>query len=372
MTGTKKQSSYSSSEQEYRKISGLNCSMLKVYDEDPGIFYQEFILGSPRKEKESSALTIGSIVDFILLDCNGNMSEFEQRMGEKFGMFSGVRSTAQAFDLADELFKITIRDVGEDGVVRSSLEDRMKEALLILQEKEKYKGKTWEKDKGKIAEDFNKTAGEYFKSKLENVGKTIVDSWQLEKAKSIVQQAQGDEFMGAYINQESGDEVEIIKKHVIEFEMQGRYQKWQCKMEQDETRIDHENEVIYRNDYKTAYDNEDFDYSYLKRRYYLQDAFYYIGTKIWAKRSGFEHYKIEPMSFIVLDTSVNCRRPLIYNSNGDHVERGLNGFEYRGRKYRGVLELIELVDWANENSIWNIDRTNYINKGLVPLKNFED
>lgn len=371
MTGTKKQNSYTPSTKEYRALSGLNQSMLKRYDEDPGIFFQEFILGHPKKDRESAAMIIGNVVDFFLLDCNGDEREFEQRNSEKFALFDGIKSSAQAFDLADELFKITLRDT-VDGVVQSELIDRLKEAFLTVQGQKKYKGKTWDKDMGKILDDFNDVAKEYFDKKIQNIGKIVVDSWQLEKARNVAQQAQGDEFLGEYINKQSDDNVEIIKKHVIEFEMQARHQKWQCKMEQDETRIDHDEQIIYRNDYKAYYDNEEFDYSYLKRQLYLQNSFYHIGTKIWAKQNGLESYRVEPMSFIVFDTSINNRRPLKWDTTNSHVESGLNGFTYRGQKYRGVLELIEAIDWANHNGIWNISKENYVNKAVVTLKNYED
>jgi hypothetical protein len=43
------------------------------------------------------------------------------------------------------------------------------------------------------------------------------------------------------------------------------------------------------------------------------------------------------------------------------------GFEHKGKKYPGVDSLIEDLDWAIENDIWNISRENYINNGVVKL-----
>lgn len=368
MTGKLKTTSgYIAPEQGYRTLQGLNQSMLKTFDEDIGLFYQQFILGHEKQEKPSSAVTIGSVVDFILLDCNGDEHQFDQRVGEKFVLYDGVKSSAQAFELADELFKTLMRSRdGSTGEITADFGEAFREAFATLQAKEKYKGKTWEKG----LEDFNKTAKEYFDKKVANIGKTIVDLWELEKAKNIVQQAKGDEFLGAWVNQESNDEMEVIKKHIIEFEIAARHQKWKCKMEQDETRIDHVNKIIYRIDHKTNYDNENFDYSYLKRKYYLQSSFYDMGTRRWAKAVGLDGYEVLPMEFIVYDTSINNRRPLRYKTTEKHVSDGLVGFLYKGQWYKGALELIEEIDWANENGIWNISRNNYISKGVVELKNY--
>lgn len=365
MTGkTRRSSGYVAPEKAYRKLDGLNQSMLKVFAEDPMIFYRQFILGEEKDDKPSNALIIGELADFMLLDCGGEEDVFEQRMEEKFGTFNGVRTTAQAFDLADELFKLCLRDRNEDGEIDSDFEERFKEAFGIMVEKEKYKKKTWEW----ALDDFTKTAMDYFKARIANIGKTVVDLWQIEKCKGIVSQARMDEFHGALVNLVTGGDEEVIDKLAIEFECQ----KWKCKMEQDRTIINHKDKTIRRLDYKTAYDNEDFEFSYLKRKYYLQNSFYHTGTEMWAIANGLEGYDVQPMEFLVFDTSVNNRRPLKYNTTMEHVEEGLAGFSRNKRKYKGVIDLMEEIDWANENGIWNCSKENYLNRGEIQMKHFEE
>jgi hypothetical protein len=365
MKGKIKQGSHTPLETEYRKISALNQSMIKVFAEDPAIFYREFILGEKREEKSSNALIIGQLVDFALLDCGGDEQLFEQRIGEKFAVFDGVKSSAQAFSLADELYKITLRDRDENGMVTSEFANRFIEAFAIVQGQGMYKGgKTWEKG----LEDFNKVAKEYFDKKVENIGKTVVDLWQIEKTKNIVSQARGDEFHGSLVNMETGGDVEVIEKLAIEFNVQG----WDCKMEQDKTIIHHKHKIIRRIDYKTAYDNEDFEYSYLKRKYYLQNAFYHTGTEMWAIANNMDGYDVLPMEFLVFDTSVNNRRPLKYNTVMQHVEEGLAGFTRNGRKYKGVIDLMDEITWANENGIWNISKENHLNRGEIEMAPYEE
>lgn len=365
MTGKSKNlSGYKAPETEYRKISGLNQSQLKIFDDDPMIFFSTFILGQPKKEKESNALIVGSIVDYFLLDCGGDEQLFEQRMGEKFALFDGVKSSAQAFELADVVFELIMNSRDEDGVVQRGFGDAFVEAFGIVQGRDKYKGKTWEKG----LEDFNKVAKEYFDKKIQNIGKTVVDLWQVEKAKNIVSQARGDEFHGALVNMETGGDVEVIDKLAIEFEYGG----WNCKMEQDRTIIDHKEKSIRRLDYKTAYDAEQFEYSYLKRKYYLQNSFYHMGTIMWAEANNMSEYDVKPMEFLVFDTSVNNRRPLKYNTNMEMVNEGLNGFTLRGKEYKGVDELLSAISWAQENGIWNMSKENYLNRGEIEMTPYEE
>jgi hypothetical protein len=44
------------------------------------------------------------------------------------------------------------------------------------------------------------------------------------------------------------------------------------------------------------------------------------------------------------------------------------GFEHKGRKYPGVKQIIDDLKWAIENDVWNISKTNFINNGILNLK----
>jgi len=120
-------------------------------------------------------------------------------------------------------------------------------------------------------------------------------------------------------------------------------------------------------DLKTTYDNESFDYMYIKNAYYLQNAFYVRAVEEWAKTSGLDGYEVRPMKFVVGDTSANNRRPLIYETSNMDVENGLHGFSLRGTYYKGVDELINDIVWAEEQDIWNCSRDAYGNNGKMKL-----
>lgn len=337
---------------EYRKLKGLNYSSIKLFDTDPVRFYKEFILGEKQEQKTTYSLTIGDLVDFYLLECKGNEEEFIIKFDEKFAMFEGVKTTAQAFLLADELFALTKRDIN-DGEIVTSFEIRFKEAFDNLQKQDKYKGKTWEKG----LEDFNKTSKDYFDKLLENINKKVVSLQDVEKAKSIVHVLMNDDFTGHIFRDPS-----LLAKQVLEF----KYNGMDCKSEVDFMTIDHDNQIIQPYDLKTTYDNEEFDYNYLKHGYYLQQAFYSIGLQ-----EMYPDYTILPFNFIVADTSSNNRRPLIYKLNAHHYIQGKQGFTYNNYKYRGIDELVNEIIWADENGIWNINKNNYMNKGIVKLKMYE-
>lgn len=370
MTGVKKKTTtFNKPEGNYRELKGLNQSMLAVFDENPMQFYNEFILGQPRAQKSNTSFDIGDLADFYLLDCHGDETEFDQRFDEKFVKFEGKKSTAQAFVLADKLFEITQGDVNEEGVIVTDFEDRFKEAFRLAQLEDKYSGKTWEKgleDFNKVPKGGNKSAKDYFDLKITSIGKAIVDIWQRDRAVKIINNLRQDSFLGDFINQESNSEVEVLKKVPIEFDLEG----WDCKAELDFLHINHRDKIILRRDLKTSFDNEGFEYSYIKYYYYLQNAFYHLAVQSFAIDNGLEGYVVSPMDFLVLDTSPNLRRPLLYETTPNHVHQGLKGFDFKENHYRGVFELIKEISWASREGIWNISYENYNNKGIVQLKNY--
>lgn len=347
----------------YRSLGALNCSMIKLFDRDPVKFFEQFKLGKDRKDKTSTALIIGDIVDFYILDCKGNEQEFESRWDEKFAMFDGIK-TGQVFTLGDTLFEIAQENTNpETGKVDILFETMFKEAFQKVQALGYYKGKTEEK----ALENFNDNGIDYYQSLLDNVGKTVVDISLVEKAKKIAKNILEDEF--TYSIFEDGEDIEFFPKIAIEWVYTTRNdKKIQCKSEPDILKVDHFNKKIFLFDVKTTFDNENFEYSYVKNKYYLQAAFYSMAVAEWAKQEGMGEYMIVPMQFIVGDTSSNNRRPILYDMSKEDLEYGIKGFNMRGTEYKGVNTLLEEISWAEDNDIWNCSKETFDNKGVMNIK----
>lgn len=353
----------------YRKLDALNQSMIAKFDEKPVQFFREYKMGEPRKIKESTAFTIGDMVDFYLLECQGDEQVFENRFDEKFALMDGVKGGGQAFELADILFQITVANLSEDGTVNLSFTSRFEEAYeVITKEKDKYKEKsspTGYKSIDKVLEDFDKNGKAYFQKKIDNIGKTVVDSSLVDKAKKVANNLKSDEFTKHIFIE---GKMEVFTHFPIEWKYdldENRY--IDCKSELDMIKIDHDRKVIYPIDLKTTFDNELFINSYIKNYYYIQNAFYTLAIGKWADENNMKDYQVQPMQFVVGDTSANNRRPLIYKTDAIDFQRGLEGFSLRGVKCRGVNELIHEIAWCEENSIWNCSKESYDNKGQMKL-----
>lgn len=346
----------------YRKLDALNQSMLKVFDNDPIKFYNQFKLGKvTRDRKNNTALIIGDLVDFYVLGCRGDETEFNTRFGEKFALFAGTKGSGQVFELVDYLFEETENCINERGEVTLSFETRFNSAMARVRADGKYK----KKDDDYIFNDFKKDGEIYFEILMENIGKTVVDISLMDKARVVANKLLRDPFTSTLFKHEDSD-------YFTHFPIEWRYELGDnksilCKSEVDMLIIDHEHHTIQPMDLKTTYDNESFDFMYIKNSYYLQNAFYDKAVKVWAAENGMGDYTVLPMQFVVGDTSSNSRRPLVYSTSSKDIVNGMYGFDLRGAHYRGVHELVMDIAWAEETDIWNCSREAFNNKGKMTL-----
>lgn len=346
----------------YRELDALNSSMIRLFDTDPVKFFEQFKLGKKKKDKKTPSLIIGDIVDFYLLDCNGDAEEFESRFDEKFALYNDTKGTGQVFILADILFDITKQCTNEKDEITTSFITRFKEAYQKVQALGKYSGKS----ESKVLEDFNENGLTYFETLVENSNKIVVELSLLERSRHIGETLLTDGFTEKIFK--CKEEEECFYKFPIEWEYttsSGKVIK--CKSELDILKIDHNRKEIYPKDLKTTYDNESFELSYMKNQYYLQGGFYYLAVKHWARQEGMGDYNVLPMEFVVADTSSNNRRPIRYQLSREDMSNCLEGFYLRGNHHKGVIQIIEEISWAEDNNIWNCSKELYTKNGILQL-----
>jgi len=337
----------------YREIKALNSSMIRLFDDSPIKFYEEFIMGKKKVESPSVSLLIGDLVDFYLLECSGKEEVFVKRFDDKYALYEEEKKTGQVFTLADQLFSITKDCVDSTGKITLSFNTRFSEAFKRVKAMKKYNGK----DMDYALEDFNDNASGYFATLMENITKQTVDISLVDKSKRIAEIVKNDVFTRDIFNEE------LIKKVVVQWKLKGI----SCKSEIDMISIDHESKTIQLYDLKTTYDNENFEYSYIKNKYYIQASFYYLALEEWKKQEGLDDYTVLPMKFVVADTSSVHRRPIVINTDETDLQNGLNGFYINGVKYKGVYELVDDISWASKMDIWNCSRELIKNKGKQKL-----
>jgi hypothetical protein len=350
---------------DYRSHNALNQSMIKTYLSSPKKFYNEFVLGKKRKDKDSAGILLGSLLDSMLVRHRGNLEEFESAFDEEFVLFDGVKGTGQSFILADYIWQITESETNKDGVIESEFLDRFQRAFDRIQREGKYSKKTMEW----ALEDFSDSeADAWLQSKILSIGKKVVDISLIDKSKRVYTKVMDDDNVRWVFR--GNDDIEQINHFTIEWIYNTLFgDSITCKSELDIVHFHHNTKTVRIFDCKGSFDNENFEYSYLKYRYDLQATFYTMAMRWYLDNTpGLEDYTIEPFSFVVLDTSADEMKPLIYVIGNQDLEKVKHGYSVRGYKYDGLYGALEAINWTLKFGIFDISKEAYENRNVVNLE----
>jgi hypothetical protein len=336
-------------EKEYRDLPALNYSSIKRFVNDRKKFYKEEILGEPKNEDITMAIITGQLVDTLC---------FEGNFEEKFVLASVQPPTGQMLDFVNNLYKRTLKNT-EGGEIMCSMQDLLEMAYNDTAFDSggnpiAFKGKPLEK----VISMFEGSDAElYYRQLRASTGKYVVTTNLIENAEAIVNELRSNPITAGVINAVTDGDIEVFNQYPIEF----MYQGVEMKALLDKVIIDHKNKVISPYDLKTTWDNENFEYTYIKLCYYIQNAVYYK-----ACQSLSLGYKVNPLAFIVCD-SINYNQPLIYSTKPSDIDAALNGFSIRGKGYEGLDSLIQQIKWHKDSGVWNISYDDYANNGQKTL-----
>lgn len=345
--------SRNSSEQAYREVTLDSSSSLKDFALDRRKYYRKYIINETVKEDENQATVMGKIVETLLLE--------PELFDDKFHMSACISTpTGLGLKFVEALYKFTSEATDEQGNVIRSFEDISKDA---------YEEAGYKLPYATIIKQFIGSDSEIYYNEIRTVrakNLTVVTADDVANGERIVEALKINEFTADIINLVNSKRYEVKNQFQIEgFEIDGH----KFKSMIDKVIVDHFSRNIQIYDLKCTWSVENFytEY-YLYRRAYIQAYLYWIAifSLTQDEESEYYEYTVEPPRFIVCD-SINYYAPLIYELSVDDLADAYEGFEYKGRQYPGVKQLISDLQWALDNSVWNISRENYENKGRVKL-----
>jgi hypothetical protein len=344
----------SKTETEYRAVIMDSSSSLKDFSMDRRKYYKKYVMSENVAEKENLAANMGRIVETLLIE----PEEFDGRF-----YLSSLSSapTALMLDFVEALYKFTVEATDEFGNVNREFKDIAQDAYTESGFKIKFDAVL-----GKF---IGSDAELYYKEIREVRGKglTVVTTQEIANAEKIVTELKTNPITADVVNKVASARWEILNQFQIEgYEVDGHL----FKSMMDKVIIDHDEKTIQVYDLKCTWSVENFlEEYYLYRRAYIQAYLYFMACckmSLDENSSCHEYFVIAP-KFIVCD-STSYMSPLIYQLWEDDLADAYNGFEYKGRTYPGVKQLIEDLKWAKENDIWNISRENYLSGGLVNIR----
>ena len=338
-------------EAQYRAIYLDSSSSLKDFSMDRKKYHKKYILNQVVEDEESKAATTGRLVETLLME--------PHLFDEKFHISTCMSTpTAMMLDFVEALYKYTVEATAEDGTVTRSFEDMCKDAYADAGFKITLDA-VLKKFIGSEAEIYYKEIREVRSKNL-----TVVTTKEIENAEKVVIELRTNPTTAEIVNLVNDSQYSVFNQLQVEgYEVFGHM----FKSMMDKVIVDHKAKTVQVYDLKCTWSVENF-YSeyYLYRRAYIQGYLYWIAASSWASEMGYGDYEILLPKFIVCD-STNYANPLVYSMTNESMAKAIAGFEYKGREYPGVEQLIGDLKWTLENDIWNISRENHINNGIVNL-----
>jgi hypothetical protein len=314
-------------------------------------YHKKYILNQVVEDEESKAATTGRLVETLLME--------PHLFDEKFHISTCMSTpTAMMLDFVEALYKYTVEATAEDGTITRSFEDMCKDAYADAGFKITLDA-VLKKFIGSEAEIYYKEIREVRSKQL-----TVVTTKEIENAEKIVLELRTNPTTAEIVNLVNDSQYSVFNQLQVEgYEVFGHM----FKSMMDKVILDHKSKTVQVYDLKCTWSVENF-YSeyYLYRRAYIQGFLYHKAAETWTSEMGYGDYTILLPRFIVCD-STNYSNPLVYVMTQESMDNALNGFEYKGREYPGVAQLIEDLKWTLDNDVWNISRENHINNGIVNL-----
>jgi hypothetical protein len=338
-------------EAQYRAVIMDSSSSLKEFSQNRKKYHKKYILNEAVEEEDSKASVIGRLVETLLLE--------DHLFDSKFHM-SVITSTPTGLmlDFVEALYKHTAAATNEDGILTRSFEDLCKDAYVDSGFKIKLEA-VLTKFIGSDAEVYYKEIRE-----VRSKGLTVVTTQDVTNAEKIVTELKTNPITAEIVNLVNSVQYSVHNQLQVEgYDVFGHM----FKSMMDMVHVDHANKIVQVYDLKCTWSVENFyEEYYLYRRAYIQGFLYHKAAESWASEMGYGDYTILYPKFIVCD-STNYMSPLVYGMSESSMQSAEEGFEYKGRIYPGVAQLIEDLDWSIENDKWNISKENYINNGVVKL-----
>ena len=338
-------------EAQYRAIYLDSSSSLKDFSTDRRKYHKKYILNEVVEDEDSKAATMGRMVETLLME--------PHLFDERFYLSTCMSTpTGLMFEFVEALYKHTVAATADDGTITRNFEDICKDAYTDSGFKIKLDA-VLTKFIGSDAEVYYKEIREVRPKHL-----TVVAAQEIANAEKIVIELKTNPVTAEIVNLVDDVQNTVHNQLQVEgYEVFGHM----FKSMMDKVIVDHKAKTVQVYDLKCTWSVENF-YSeyYLYRRAYIQGYLYHQGAGFWASEMGYGDYTILFPKFIVCD-STNYMNPLVYAMGQDSINNAFDGFEYKGREYPGVAQLIEDLEWALDNDVWNISRENHINNGVVKL-----
>lgn len=304
-----------------------------------------FIEGGAKALVKKKELTGDGVKEGGLIDC---LLFTPDEMLNDYYIFDGIKPTATAGELCDLVFNLFTEIPTVDEVVEVS---RRHGYWSKVVNPETYIKKF-------DTEDF----WGYLKSQYSSKSKTIITTEQLQRAEEVVEILKSHAYSKAIVAFPTK-----TQSKYAQYKIEYRYKNVIFRGILDLLVIDHSAKTVQMIDLKTgAPVAEAFSQSFVKYRYYLQEAVYQHAFKKICEDLKLEGYTLLPFQFLYISRFEKL--PLVYTVPQKWSEASVKGFTTKaGYVYKGMDQIISDITWHWTNQKFSLSRETYEKEGNLIL-----
>lgn len=233
------------------------------------------------------------------------------------------------------------------------------EEVFNIIEKNKFWSST--KDREILQKNFDTDEfWSYLEDKFSTDGRIVITSSEKIRADGIVETLSNHDFSKIMFDSKM--------EHIYQYKFEIKIKEFKCRGILDIISIDHKNKKVYFKDLKTGGGpSSEFLSSFIKWRYYLQEAVYCLAFKKICKDLGLKDYTLEPFEFIYI--GLKEKIPVNFIVSEKWHNAALQGFETSGGyKYKGLYTLLDEIYFHWKNKVYDLSKSIYESKGRVELE----
>lgn len=313
----------------------LSYSRLSDYDRNgPRALVERTHVGN-------DGVKLGGLIDDILFD--------KDSLNEKYLIFDGEKPTATLGMLVD----IVLKNYNEPPTL---------ETVVEIVKNNNFWGKI--KNQEILLSRFNiPEFWDYLRAQYESKKKTLITTSEMVLANDVADTLRTHEY-SAHLFGEQPDYIDVY--HQVKFKYD--YKGFKLRGIIDMMYVNHKDKTVRIMDLKTGKNSvEEFEKSFMKWRYYFQEAVYMLAFDVICEELGLEDYELLPFQFLYI--SRYEKLPLIFTVSEKWHKAALDGFTtVSGFEYKGINQILDEIKWHCDNKVYHMPKAVYESGGIVDIK----
>lgn len=297
------------------------------------------------EEKDSESLLLGGIIDCLLTT--------PEKFSERYLLASAEKPTAMMWELTSTYLRLEKDYPGDPSNFEKSYV------------KSGFKG-----DIESIQKRFDKEGKSYFEEQLTATKdkKLLYTNDLMSKAEAVVTSLLTNSYTNHYFK--INDKEELF----TQLEINWKINNIDFKAILDMVKIYHDRKEIDLIDVKTTgYSVDTFENSIDQYQYWLQMVIYGLALFNYLKEKNSELLNYKLNFKWMVESTVYPGTPVIYKMKESDWDKGLRGgFNKKGEKVKGLVELIADLIWYQTNNSWTYRREVIENNGEITANIFND